>query len=280
MPGVSGMISRVGVRHCWRYSQRRVVLLVQAHDLAVPAPADPAQVDRPVHRDEVALQDVGLVVDLAVGVVAEAVAADGQDHPQRHVRAECEHRQSSPLTGHPTPNPPSTTMHTPNATSARTSGSTTKMMTAIRNASASGGFESRSDEPGEDRAQEPDADRRQPQDTRLGDRREDRCHHEHADEVADDHEDRFRVRPASADRLGRYRPRGGDLARVVSGVGGRPAKRVFRERVAVGPHVLGEGQHAGIAVRLPTGPGARTGRWRRRRSPGSAGFRRRSLRHS
>ena len=46
---------------------------------------------------------------------------------------------------------------------------------------------------------------------------------------------------------------------VVSGVGGRPAKRVFRERVAVRPHVLGEGQHAGIPVLLPAGAGARTG---------------------
>ena len=81
------MISRVGVRHCWRYSQQRVVLLVQAHDLAVAAPADPAQVDGAVHGHQVALQDVGLVVDLPVGVVAEAVAAHGQDHPERQVRA-------------------------------------------------------------------------------------------------------------------------------------------------------------------------------------------------
>ena len=67
-----------------------VVLLVQADHLAVPAPAVAAQVDLAVHRDEVALEDVGLVVDLAVGVLAEAVAADGQHHPQRRIRAEGE----------------------------------------------------------------------------------------------------------------------------------------------------------------------------------------------
>ena len=94
LPGVSGMISRVGVRHCWRYSQSRVVLLVQAHDLAVAAPADPPEVDGPVHRHEVALEDVGLVVDLAVGVLGEAAAAHGQDHAQRREGAEGEHRAS------------------------------------------------------------------------------------------------------------------------------------------------------------------------------------------
>ena len=64
-----------------------VVLVVQADHLAVAAPAVPPQVDRSVLHDQVALQDVGRVVDLAVGVLGEAVAADGQDHPERRVRA-------------------------------------------------------------------------------------------------------------------------------------------------------------------------------------------------
>ena len=68
------------------------VLLVQAHHLAVAAPADPAQLDLPVHRDEVALEDVGLVVDLSIRILREAAAADRQDHPERGIRAQREHR--------------------------------------------------------------------------------------------------------------------------------------------------------------------------------------------
>ena len=71
-----------------------VVLLVQAHDLAVAALAVAAQVDGAVHRDEVALEDVRLVVDLAVGIVAEALAADGQDHPKRQVRPQRERHRT------------------------------------------------------------------------------------------------------------------------------------------------------------------------------------------
>ena len=65
-----------------------VVLVVQADHLAVAAPAVPPQVDRSVLHDEVALEDVGRVVDLAVGVLGEAVPADGEDHAERRVRAE------------------------------------------------------------------------------------------------------------------------------------------------------------------------------------------------
>ena len=69
-----------------------VILLVEARHLAVAAAADAAQIDGAVHRDEVALEDVRLVVDLPVGVLAEAAAADGQDHPQRGVRPQREHQ--------------------------------------------------------------------------------------------------------------------------------------------------------------------------------------------
>ena len=71
------------------------VFLVQRDDLAVAAPADPAKVDVAVHRHEIALEDVGLVLDLAIRIVAEAVAAHGQDHAQRGVRAEGKHGGST-----------------------------------------------------------------------------------------------------------------------------------------------------------------------------------------
>ena len=60
--------------------------------LAMPAPAVAAQVDFAVHGDQVALQDIALVLDRAIGVLAEAVAADGQDHPQRGIGPQREHR--------------------------------------------------------------------------------------------------------------------------------------------------------------------------------------------
>ena len=69
----------------------RVGLLVERCDLAMPAPAVAPQVDAPVHRDEVALEDVRLVVELAIGVLREAVPAHGQDHPERCVRTKREH---------------------------------------------------------------------------------------------------------------------------------------------------------------------------------------------
>jgi hypothetical protein len=64
------------------------VLLVEADDLTVPALAGPAKVDRAVLGDEVALEDVGLVVEVAVRILAEAGPADRQDHPEGRVWAE------------------------------------------------------------------------------------------------------------------------------------------------------------------------------------------------
>ena len=95
LSGVSGVMTRGGDPPVLELLPEVVVLLVQAHDLAVPAAAHPAQVDRAVHRHQVALEDVGLVVDLAIGVLAEAAPADGQDHPEREVRAEGEHQPAT-----------------------------------------------------------------------------------------------------------------------------------------------------------------------------------------
>jgi hypothetical protein len=78
-----------------------VILLVQARDLAVAAPAGPPQIDAAVHRHEVALQDVRLVVDLAVGILAEAPPAHGEDHPERQVGAQGEHRRRTSRQGLP-----------------------------------------------------------------------------------------------------------------------------------------------------------------------------------
>src|SRR5439155_8931097 len=65
---------------------------VQARHLAVAAAAEAAEIDAPIHRDEVALQDVGLVVDLAVGIRGEAAATHGEHHPKRRVRPKRQHQ--------------------------------------------------------------------------------------------------------------------------------------------------------------------------------------------
>ena len=66
----------------------RDVLLVQAHDLAVASLALAPEIDGAVLRDEVALEDVDFVLDLAIRVLAEAAAADRQHHPKGRVGPE------------------------------------------------------------------------------------------------------------------------------------------------------------------------------------------------
>jgi len=63
----------------------RVILLIQAHYLAMPTATHPAQVDAAVHCDEVALEDVRLVVDRAVRILGEAGAADREHHSKRGI---------------------------------------------------------------------------------------------------------------------------------------------------------------------------------------------------
>ena len=73
-----------------------MVLFVQTHHLSVAPLAVAPQVDRAVHRHEVALEDVGLVVDLPIGIVTEALAADGQHHSERQIGAKLQH-QADPI---------------------------------------------------------------------------------------------------------------------------------------------------------------------------------------
>jgi hypothetical protein len=87
---VGGVVDDLAGRHAplLEVLPQVVVLVVEADDLAVPATAVAAQVHRSVLEHQVALQDVGGVVDLAVRVLTEAAPADGEDHAKRGVRPE------------------------------------------------------------------------------------------------------------------------------------------------------------------------------------------------
>ncbi len=66
-----------------------VVFLIEAEHLAVATSAMSPEVDLAVHEDQVALQDVGLVLDLAVWVFLKAVTADCEHHADGSIGSEC-----------------------------------------------------------------------------------------------------------------------------------------------------------------------------------------------